>query len=221
MKSINKKRAVLFLLFIFPLICFLLLSTGINNFTKLPILSKNVTDISTIDSSKTMRDKISIVCFLGNDFKKAKTGIFNLNIKIYKEFIDHKNFRVIAIYPKSKKREVAALKKQIGAYSDIKNWRFIEGSKRRIEHFYANLKTKDSLQNLFINKAYIIDKALNLRGRIIKENNKKIKLYGYNIFSISELNNELKDDIKVLYYEYYAAFKTKNKNKADRKKFEL
>ena len=32
---------------------------------------------------------------------------------------------------------------------------------------------------------------------------------------------KLKDDVKVLYYEYYAAFKEKNKNKADRKEVGL
>jgi hypothetical protein len=39
--------------------------------------------------------------------------------------------------------------------------------------------------------------------------------------SVSELNAKLKDDVKVLYYEYYAAFKEKNKNKADRKEVGL
>ena len=35
--------------------------------------------------------------------------------------------------------------------------------------------------------------------------------------AVAELKDKLKDDINVLYYEYYAAFKDKNKNKADRK----
>ncbi len=40
-------------------------------------------------------------------------------------------------------------------------------------------------------------------------------MFGYNIESVAELNNKMEDDIKVLLYEYRAAFK--NKNKADRK----
>ena len=40
-------------------------------------------------------------------------------------------------------------------------------------------------------------------------------MYCYNIESVAELNNKMEDDIKVLLYEYRAAFK--NKNKADRK----
>ena len=69
MKFFTKKRVVLFLLFIFPLICFLILSTGENNFKKLPVLTQNVIDVSEIDSSKSVQLKefVSIVCFLGND----------------------------------------------------------------------------------------------------------------------------------------------------------
>jgi hypothetical protein len=37
--------------------------------------------------------------------------------------------------------------------------------------------------------------------------------------SVAELKKIMKDDINVLYYEYYAAFK--NKNKADRKEVGL
>ena len=100
MMKLTKKRVVLFLLFIFPLICFLILSTGINNFTKLPIAIKRVVDISTLDSTKTFKDKISIVCFLGNDLKDHKGGFFNLNEKIYKKFIEYNKFQIVAIYPK-------------------------------------------------------------------------------------------------------------------------
>ena len=53
MTNRNKKRAVLFLLFIFPLLFYLVLSSGINNFAKLPIVTKNIADVSLIDSSKT------------------------------------------------------------------------------------------------------------------------------------------------------------------------
>ena len=53
---LTKKRVVLFLLFIFPLICFLILSTGKNNFTKLPVVSEKAMDISSLDSIETLKD---------------------------------------------------------------------------------------------------------------------------------------------------------------------
>ena len=49
--------------------------------------------------------------------------------------------------------------------------------------------------------------------------NKERKLVGYDMNSVAELKKIMKDDINVLYYEYYAAFK--NKNKADRKEVGL
>ena len=64
--KLTKKRIVLFLLFIFPLICFLILSTGKNNFTKLPIITENILDVSTVDATKTFKGHITIVCFIGN-----------------------------------------------------------------------------------------------------------------------------------------------------------
>ena len=89
---ITKKRVVLFLLFIFPLIAFLLLSTGINRFNKLPIVNNNVVDISIIDATETLQNKVSVICFLGDDLNKIKGGLFNLNEKVYKKFIEHKKF---------------------------------------------------------------------------------------------------------------------------------
>ena len=47
------------------------------------------------------------------------------------------------------------------------------------------------------------------------------RLEGYNLNSVSELKSKMKDDINVLFYEYYAAFKNRNKNKADRKEVGL
>ncbi|MCI2229356.1 hypothetical protein MC378_09280 [Polaribacter sp. MSW13] len=214
--KISKKRVVLFLLFIFPLICFLLLSTGTNNFTKLPIVTNNVIDISTIDSTKTFKGHISIVCFLGNDLKANKGGFFNLNEKIYKKFIEYKKFQIIAIYPKGKEVEAQELKKEIGAFTDMVKWNFIEGTQEEITSLYTSFNSPDSLTNLYSNNVFLVDKNGNLRGREKDEDTINGKLFGYNVKSVAELNAKLKDDVKVLYYEYYAAFKDKNKNKADR-----
>ena len=75
MKFLTKKRVVLFLLFIFPLICFLILSTGENNFKKLPILTENISNTAAL----SLDNKVSVICFLGNNVKTLESGIFNLN----------------------------------------------------------------------------------------------------------------------------------------------
>ena len=214
MKFFTSKRVVLFLLFIFPLICFLLLSTGKNNFTKLSTLTKNVTDVLEIDPTKsnTLSGNVSLVCFLGEDVNKNKAGLFNLNQKIYKKFIDNKKFQIIALFPEGKEIEVEELKEEIGAFTDMKKWRFVAASKENINLFYANFSLAAPLVALSSNKAFIIDKELSLRGRKTAEE----YVYAYDMNSVSELKDKLKDDMNVLYYEYYAAFKERNKNKADR-----
>ena len=223
MKFFTKKRVVLFLLFIFPLICFLLLSLGENNFTKLPVVKENLIDVSEIDGTKTvqLKENVTILCFLGDDINKTKTGLLNLNEKIYKKFIDYKKFQIVAIYPEGKEEEVKNLKEEIGAFTDMQKWNFIASSKEEIEGFYVAFGLNEPLVNLYSSKAFLIDKDVNLRGRLSDKDTKDGKLYGYNMNSVAVLNGKLIDDVKVLYYEYYAAFKEKNNNKADRKEVGL
>jgi hypothetical protein len=223
MKFFTKKRVVLFLLFIFPLICFLILSTGTNNFTKLPVVTENIIDVSEIDVTKKiqLKDFVSIICFLGNDVNANRSGLFNLNEKIYKKFTDYKKFQILAIYPNGNEVAVHKLKQEIGAFTDMQKWVFMSSSKEEIEGFYGSFAFDEPLVNLGSTKAFLVDKNVNLRGRVKDEDSKEGMLYGYNMNSVSVLNGKLKDDIKVLYYEYYAAFKDKNKNKADRKEVGL
>ena len=223
MKFFTKKRVVLFLLFIFPLICFLILSTGTNNFTKLPILTKDVVDVSEIGSLKTttLKDHITVVVFLGDETRKLQPGILALNEKIYKTFLDYKQFQVVALYPKGNESDVNQLKESLAAFTDMQNWFFIESSKAEIEGFYDTFNVKEPLVNSSTSNVFLIDKENNLRGRVNDDDAVDGRLYGYNMNSVSVLNSKLKDDIKVLYYEYYAAFKDKNKNKADRKEVGL
>ena len=223
MKSLTKKRVVLFLLFIFPLICFLMLSLGENNFTKLPIVTERIIDVSEIDATNKvqLKDFVSIVVFLGNDVQANKSGLFNFNEKVYKKFTDYKKFQVLAIYPKGQEVEAEKLKKEIGAFTDMQKWVFLSSSKEEIEGFYTSFAYNEPLINLSSSKAFLIDKKVNLRGRIKDADSKDGMLYGYNMNSVAVLNGKLKDDVKVLYYEYYAAFKDRNKNKADRKEVGL
>ena len=96
----------------------------------------------------------------------------------------------------------------------MSKWNFIPSDENVLTLLHQNLKTDKDLDTTFYSKkAYLIDKELNLRGR---DNDKENGImFGYNIESVAELNNKMEDDIKVLLYEYRAAFK--NKNKADRK----
>jgi hypothetical protein len=219
--KITKKRFVLIALFIFPLIFFLVLSTGIVNWTKLPVLTERIQDIPQVDSLQqiSFKEKVNVLCFLGNDIDYAKTGVFNINQKIYKEFYGYLAFQAVAIYPNSQEEAVINLMKKLDQFTDMSKWIFIGMSDEEIGTLFASLKTNESLTNQYSNKAFIIDKDLKLRGRNDDKDTTDGLLFGYNMNSVGELNNKMEDDIKVLLYEYRAAFK--NKKKADRKKIEL
>lgn len=215
MKIFTKKRVVLFLLFVFPLIFYLVLSSGINNFAKLPIVTKNVYDVALITASKTttFKNKISIVCFLGDDIDAIKGSIFNLNQKIYKPFYGFKDFQIIAIYPQGNEEAVNKLKKEVGAFTDMVKWKFVASSKEEIKALYTSFKTGENLKKGQIEKAFIIDKEINLRGRTDDKDFKDGKLFGYDMTSVAILKDKMMDDVKVLLAEYRLALK---KNDADR-----
>ena len=220
--KITKKRFVLIALFVFPLIFFLILSTGIVNWEKLPTLTQRVKDINQVDSlqSVSFKEKVSVLCFLGTDIDAKKLGVFNLNQKIYKEFYGHIAFQVIAVYPESHKEEVQKLKNEISKFTDMGKWNFVALQENEIKSLYNSLRTSWPLDASFSsNNAFIIDKDLKLRGRNDDKDMPGGLLYGYNMNSVGELNNKMEDDVKVLLYEYRAAFK--DKRKADRKKVEL
>jgi hypothetical protein len=215
MKFFTKKRIVLFLLFIFPLMFYLVLSSGINNFAKLPMVTKSIVDISLIDSTNSVKfnRNISVVCFLGEDIEGIKGAVFNLNQKIYKPFYGFKNFQVIAIYPNSKIAEVKELQEEVSAFTDMVKWKFVASSKAEIEALYASFKTGDRLNNAQSTKAFIVDKEVNLRGRTDDEDFIDGMLFGYDMNSVAILKDKMKDDVKVLLAEYRLALK---KNDADR-----
>ena len=215
--KITKKRFVLIALFIFPLLFFLILSTGINNFKKLPTLTYSVSlDELEKNSSISLNDQVTVLCFLGKNLETKKGGFFNLNQKIYKEFYGYRPFQIIALYPKDSQEDVSKLKSDLGDFTDMIKWNFIPQEESTLTALYNNLKIDTSLDSTFYSKrVFLIDKELNLRGRDEDKDYDDGKMYGYNIESVAELNNKMEDDIKVLLYEYRAAFK--NKKKADRK----
>ena len=213
--KITKKRFVLIALFVFPLLFFLILSTGINNFKKLPTLTKSVS-LQALKDSVSLTDHVTDLSFLGNDVVTKKGGFFNLNQKIYKEFYGYRPFQIIAVYPKSSENDVEKLKSDLSAFTDMTKWNFLAMNKETIQSLHKNLKTEKKLDSsLYSKRVYLLDKELNLRGRDKDGEEKNEIMFGYNIESVAELNNKMEDDIKVLLYEYRAAFR--NKNKADRK----
>jgi len=208
----TKKRVVLLTLFIAPLLFFIFLSTGTNNYNKLPVLNP-ILDIKNTEVKNLLEDKVSVLVFIGDNPDAVKASFFNLNEKIYKKFYGYKFFNIVAIHPKD--NFPAKLKKDLGMYTDMQKWKFVGMENEEIKELFASLKTTEVLSNNYSNMAFIIDKELNLRGRNDDDDVDDGIMTGYNMTSVAVLKNKMQDDIKVLLYEYRAAFK--NKNKAERK----
>ena len=213
----NKKRnkLVLAILFFGPLIFYLLLLTGTNNFAKLPVLTKNVEDVKnlTSDSNITLDNYITILCFFGDDLLQHKTNALNLNEKIYKHFYGFKDFQFVIVLPKGSEEKAMQLKKELGVTTNVDKWFFVFGSKEEVKGMFNGLRTTYYLDNnLYSPYAFIVDREMNLRGRNEDEDQQDGLLYGYNAESVATVHQEMVDDVKVVMAEYRLALK-KNKRK--------
>ena len=199
-----RKFLILFSLFILPLVFYIFLSKGIYRYSNLPILTTEVLDVSEITSSDAVRfkDHLNVVCFLGNDIKKAKASMFNLNQVIYKRYHSKLLFQIVAIVPENKKVAYKAIIEELSAFTDISNWNFVYTNAEDSIKLFESFKTPHFLdENLNSVYAHIVDMELRLRGRKDDEDMDDGKLYGYDMRSVAVLKNKMKDDIDIIYYQ--------------------
>lgn len=209
-----KKTFVLVILFVLPIVVYLFFASGVTNFGKLPVLTEAVSDVTDMNDSISLKNKITILGFLGKDIEQKKGNAFNLNQKIYKRFYEFKDFQFVMVVPKGTETEVAELKSELRNLADTQKWNFIYGEDGQIKHFFDALKTDVALNdNLATPYVFIIDKDLNLRGRKLDDGEENE--YGFNAASVGELNNKMVDDVKIILAEYRMALK---KNSAERNK---
>lgn len=207
----SKKVWVLVALFIIPLIFYLLILTGKNEFARLPVLTKKVNNITTFDSGQSqlsLDGKISILTFLGNDLDKVKSNALNLNEKIYKYFYKFRDFQFIVVLPEHTEKQAAALNKELAFTTDMGKWHFIYGTEDQITDLFNSLGTNFTIdKNGYSPYAFIIDKDRNLRGRTDDEDMPNNILYGYSAENVAPIHNKMVDDVKVLVAEYRLALK--------------
>ena len=208
-----KKKFVLFVLFVLPLAAYLFFASGVNSFAKLPILTKSLPEITSWKSdSKTpiqLQNKITILGFTGTDFKKRRGNFFNLYEKIYKKDEQFKDFQVVFIAPIGTEKKIDSLVIDLKKLGSIVGWKFVFATNIQINQFYNQMKLQTKLdQDLGSQMVYIIDKKRNLRGRKGKsEKGEEEYKEGYNTSLVSELHNEMTDDVKVILAEYRLALK--------------
>ena len=206
-----KKYLILGFLFFFPIFVYVFLSTGINNFAKLPILTQTVMDIENIEGNSaniSFKNKISVVAFWGGDINNKKSEALNLNQKIYKRFYEFQDFQFVLLHDKNDNLAIKDLKNDLvsGVGTDLKNWNFIPTTQSNIKMIFDSFKTNIDLDNSFSTPyVFIVDRNLSLRGR---DDDEDIgMLFGFNSQSVAEINNKMVDDVKIILAEYRLALK--------------
>ena len=206
-----KKYLILGFLFFFPIFVYVFLSTGINNFAKLPVLTQTVMDIENIEGNSanvSFKNKISIVAFWGGDINNKKSEALNLNQKIYKRFYEFQDFQFVLLHDKNDNEAIKDLKSDLvsGVGTDLKNWNFVPTTQSNIKMIFDSFKTNIELDNSFSTPyVFIVDRNLNLRGR---DDDEDIgMLFGFNSQSVAEINNKMVDDVKIILAEYRLALK--------------
>ena len=206
-----KKYLILGFLFFFPIFVYVFLSTGINNFAKLPVLTETVMDIENIEGNTanvSFKNKISVVAFWGGDVNNKKSEALNLNQKIYKRFYEFQDFQFVLLHDKSDNEAIEDLKSDLvsGVGTDLKNWNFIPTTQSNIKMIFDSFKTNIELDNSFSTPyVFIVDRNLSLRGR---DDDEDIgMLFGFNSQSVAEINNKMVDDVKIILAEYRLALK--------------
>jgi hypothetical protein len=213
-----KKYVVLGILFVFPIVIYLFFASGINNFAKLPILTKSLPEINYW---KTLRgdpvqfqDRITVIGFWGNDLESKKSDAFNLNQKIYKRFYEFKDFQFVVAVEDGYQEEIAKVISELeeGVGTDMVKWNFIFGTAEQIQTLFSSLKSDINLSpKESTSTVFIVDREANLRGRDDDED--VGTLFGYDASSVASLNNKMTDDVKVILAEYRLALKKNNVNR--------
>ncbi|MGB5403620.1 MAG: hypothetical protein WBN13_06555 [Robiginitalea sp.] len=208
-----KKTVVLVVLFVLPLVVYMFFASGVTNFGRLPVLTEQVSELDAFRGDARLEGKITILGFPGRDNPSGKSNAFNLNQKIYKPFYEFTDFQVVMVLPEGQEEFVADLKKELGTLVDIGQWEFVYGTPEDIEKFFQSLQTDLQLDaSGGSSYVFIVDKERKLRGR--KTDDDVGTKYGFNTSSVADLNNKMKDDVKIILAEYRLALK---KNQAGRK----
>jgi hypothetical protein len=214
-----KNKLVLISLFILPIAIYLVFSTASHNSLFLPTISKNNLDIpsewSSLDGNPlSMKGKITILGFVGENVIENRGNFFNLNQKIYNKYKGFKDFQMIMVVPKGNEKKCQQIIDELAPITgEMTGWKFAFSTPDSIQDFYDSYKLIGQLDEKKGTPAVIIvDKELNHRGR--KGKNKKGEdefKESYNTISAADLHNEMTDDVKIILREYRLALK-KNKN---------
>ncbi|MCB0456293.1 MAG: hypothetical protein R2776_00815 [Flavobacteriaceae bacterium] len=205
-----KKYSVLAILFLLPITVYLFFASGVNNFAKLPVLTQNVSELSSFTAEDgtpvQFQDRITVLGFFGKEVENKKAHAFNLAHKIYKKNYQFEEFQFVILVDTSQQEAVLNLKEKLNEIANPVNYRFAFGTPEAISEVFNSLQTNGNLnENAATNLVFIIDKERNLRGREADDDAQI--LYGFDASNYAEINNKMSDDIMVVLAEYRLALK--------------
>lgn len=213
-----KNKLVLIVLLALPIVIYMIFATASHNSLFLPTISRNNLELPQWKSYNNqpiqLKNKITVLGFVGNNIKKNQGNLFNLNQKIYGKYVGFKDFQVVMIAEEGAEDQVKELLEKLGGFTeDLSGWKFVFAKKSEMQTYYDSFKLRDQLDaNLSTSNVIIIDKDKNHRGR--KGKNKQGKdeyKESYNTTSAADLHNDMSDDVKIMLREYRLALK-RNKN---------
>ena len=203
-----RKYIVLTTLFVLPLIVYLFFASGINNFAKLPVVTRNIMEISEL-SNESLKNKITILGFFGKNIGDRYGDAGNLNQEIYKRFDEFADFQFLILQPPGTEKSSDDLLFELNRLTktNFKNWKFVTLQENDLINVFESLKTNLTLDSeLGTSHVFIIDRDGNLRGRDDGEEKK----FGYDSRFVADINNNMVDDVKVILAEYRMALKKNN-----------
>ena len=213
-----KNKLVLIVLLVLPILIYLIFATATHNSLFLPTISKGNKELpawKSYDGQPVMlKNKITILGFLGNDILKNEGNIFNLNQKIYGKYVGFKDFQIVMIVEDGKQADVKILMEKLAGFTEnLSAWKFVFAKSSEIKSYFDSYKLKSTLDsNLSTSQVIIIDKDINHRGRKGKDKDGKNEYKeSYNTTSAADLHNDMSDDVKIMLREYRLALK-RNKN---------
>jgi hypothetical protein len=208
---VNKKNFILGLLFVCPIVIYLFFATGVYNFSALPIVSGNVKEVSDFKNLKGeqvyLKNKLTVLGFLGSDLTDRKINVYNLHEEIYKGIhSSDADFQMLMLLPNGAEPQVEEVIKELARYAEIDKWQFAFGTQEEIEKIYNSLNTTRYLDtNLGTDFTFIIDKENNVRA---SDDSKLKNCFGYDATAVSVLHKIMDNDVTVLLFEYNAALKS-------------
>ncbi len=209
-----KRNAVLGILFFLPVTFLLFMYPAKHNYITLDIIEEQVLDLTSFSSQAKeviqLKDHITILGFLGHQPKEKLVALSNLKELMYDKFKGFKKFQIVMVVPDSAKNDVQQLKSELSKHELLKYWHYVFASDNEIKQLYNNLNLITDLDtNLSSNNVVIIDKDLNLRGRLDDrtDNEKQMEkpvyqLKSYDCIEVAEIKNKMSEDLRIVFTEY-------------------